>query len=623
MKTMKTQSNTNNHHHQRKQKPVAVKEVKKVADYESSDEEDLPEDVLKSVFKNCDAQSGSVEALTNAFNFGAVCVICISKVKRTDKIWSCTGTENAKGCFCFFHLACIQRWANDSLAQKRVTQSRDEGYYTPSGDFVPPKRGEIYWDCPKCRQSYMPEEIPRDYLCFCRKTYDPVDQQWLIPHSCGELCMKKASCSHSCLLLCHPGPCPPCPQILTTRCECQKSPPKAIRCFEGKWRCGKKCGKKLNCGHMCEMICHSECPPCEKKKKQICRCGTKTAERRCCDPQFTCTKVCGKFYNCGVHMCNKICCSGCGNCDYGERKTCPCGKQKVSDLQSFHFGFDYVGRNFLETFNFCLSLQVSGICTEEVTSCGDTCGKLLPCGLHTCLQRCHQGECSECLVIVEKPCRCGLFTKEVPCSKVYTCETKCKNPRSCKSHACSRKCCTNDCPPCDKLCGKTLSCGKHKCSSLCHQGYCYPCNEEAELKCRCGATTKTIPCGREKKSKPPKCYQACTLKSKCRHTQHHSCHFNKCPPCGQKCGEILPCGHDCAARCHDYVKVKTKDKNFKPSTPWEFAEEKIEYKNLEHPQCEHKVEVRCIGSHETALWPCYNSRPASCGRPCARKLKCG
>lgn len=33
--------------------------------------------------------------------------------------------------------------------------------------------------------------------------------------------------------------------------------------------------------------------------------------------------------------------------------------------------------------------------------------------------------------------------------------------------------------------------------------------------------------------------------------------------------------------------------------------------------------VTCIGGHENAEWPCWNSKPTSCQRPCNRSLKCG
>jgi len=32
-------------------------------------------------------------------------------------------------------------------------------------------------------------------------------------------------------------------------------------------------------------------------------------------------------------------------------------------------------------------------CTQDIPTCGDTCGKQLDCGIHTCTQRCHTGPC--------------------------------------------------------------------------------------------------------------------------------------------------------------------------------------------------------------------------------------
>jgi NF-X1-type zinc finger protein NFXL1 len=33
------------------------------------------------------------------------------------------------------------------------------------------------------------------------------------------------------------------------------------------------------------------------------------------------------------------------------------------------------------------------ICSEDVSTCGDTCDRKLDCGLHRCLHRCHTGDC--------------------------------------------------------------------------------------------------------------------------------------------------------------------------------------------------------------------------------------
>lgn len=143
---------------------------------------------------------------------------------------------------------------------------------------------------------------------------------------------------------------------------------------------------------------------------------------------------------------------------------------------------------------------------------------------------------------------------------------------------------------------------------------------------RCGNTSITVPCGREKKTKPPKCNLPCKIPSKCHHTNFHKCHINECPSCVQLCmleNDTTKCGHTCNVKCHDAVKVQIIDKNYKPSTPWEVQPDKFELQKMPHPPCEVPVEVECIGGHEKSIWPCWNSKSSSCGRICGRKLKCG
>lgn len=45
---------------------------------------------------------------------------------------------------------------------------------------------------------------------------------------------------------------------------------------------------------------------------------------------------------------------------------------------------------------FCLLLEFSLPCTEDVPTCGDSCDKVLECGIHRCSQRCHRGPCETC-----------------------------------------------------------------------------------------------------------------------------------------------------------------------------------------------------------------------------------
>ena len=459
-------------------------------------------------------------------------------IKCYFQIWTC------KNCYSFFHLPCIQRWANDSMSQKRISHEQQEGYYNNQGQYIPKPLLSVHWDCPKCRKEYLPNEIPRFYECFCGKELNPQNHLWLIPHSCGETCGKNLvpDCGHKCVLLCHPGPCPPCPQTISVSCKCGQSSKKTIRCSQQTWTCLKTCKLKLNCGiHTCSEICHTkeECPPCKNKSKQKCLCGNKTKEVYCSENKWQCNKVCGKKYPCGLHTCEQICHVGdCGNCPLGQPRTCPCGKNKTV-----------------------------APCSEMVTPCGDTCQKLLDCGQHLCSQRCHLGPCGDCMEIVKKACKCGYITKEIACYKQLSCENKCKNLKSCNKHPCNRKCCDGQCPPCDKLCGRTLPCGKHKCKSLCHFGPCYPCDLKSSVKCRCGQTMTEVTCGRERKTKPPKCKFPCKIPSKCHHENPHSCHQGDCPTCSQICNlknDTTNCEHLCLAKCHDSVTIITKDKNFKP-----------------------------------------------------------
>ena len=61
-------------------------------------------------------------------------------------------------------------------------------------------------------------------------------------------------------------------------------------------------------------------------------------------------------------------------------------------------------------------------CTEATPTCGSTCEKPLPCGRHTCTERCHQGDCSStCRAVTLKSCHCGKLQKSMPCHEPLRC----------------------------------------------------------------------------------------------------------------------------------------------------------------------------------------------------------
>lgn len=577
---------------------AAKKHLKDFDDDLNSDNEDddIGDKVLETVFKSYsnnyeevfDEKSDVSKArdhLLHSFRSGtSACLICIDNIKREDAIWSCLG------CCCLLHLQCIQKWVKEGVYQQQYNAEQAG----KAADF------DFPWFCPKCRYEYKQVDCPTRSLCFCGKVQDPKFDPWLIPHSCGQTCgrLLKPSCGHTCLLNCHPGPCPPCPMMVQSLCCCGKGGSKPRRCNARTWMCGKVCGKTLSCGHhTCEEKCHmGECQSCPKTSNQRCCCGKSAASRPCASPVWHCQQPCCKRLACGNHLCEDICHSGkCGNCPRAGVRKCPCGKTTY-ELP----------------------------CTEDIPACGDTCGQLLQCGLHTCTQRCHLGPCGQCLQVVQKRCRCGQSQKDVLCSKEYLCEKRCTSLRDCGKHPCKRKCCDGSCPPCEQNCYKTLGCRNHKCPSRCHRGACYPCNETKDITCFCKKTKITVPCGKEKVTKPPRCNLPCKHPPNCHHPQRqkHRCHFGDCAPCTQVCELALTaCHHKCPQRCHDAVKVKVEDK-MKKQGPWDQPTTYIETVKKECPPCQLPMPVECMGKHEVGQFPCSDVKPYSCGRICGRELDC-
>lgn len=122
-------------------------------------------------------------------------------------------------------------------------------------------------------------------------------------------------CDHACLLLCHPGPCPPCPRTIDARCHCGAST-RRRRCGQQSFACGAACGRARPCGHACPAPCHpGECAPCELVAERGCACGSERRRLRCCEGEFRCDQVCGKQLACGRHTCNKVRCAASSRLD--------------------------------------------------------------------------------------------------------------------------------------------------------------------------------------------------------------------------------------------------------------------------------------------------------------------
>ncbi|XP_071847469.1 NF-X1-type zinc finger protein NFXL1-like [Apostichopus japonicus] len=567
-------------------------------DFESSSDEDDEDNVdddsiIQEMYKSYSLRIGSgmdmdvsqtQQNIQEALSGGNSCAICIEKIRHTDSVWSC------RECSTILHLHCIQNWAKQAIMLKDYKSEEAIS------------QDDATWPCPNCRFEYKGYETPSRYTCFCSKKINPPVHPWLAPHSCGERCDKqlKPECGHVCLLLCHPGPCPPCPQTVKTTCYCGSKPSQLRRCCSQAWSCGSKCNKPLTCGqHFCSTPCHGgDCAPCPKTSQQSCNCGKNVQIRPCASPRWTCDDPCKKVYSCQEHTCERICHGGqCGTCPRSEQRTCPCGKTEF-ELP----------------------------CTEEVPTCGDTCEKLLQCQAHKCTRACHNGPCEKCLQMSTKRCRCGLREKSLPCTKEYLCDTRCNKIKPCTRHPCKRRCCDGNCPPCEQTCSKPLTCKNDKCPLPCHPGPCYLCPKTVDIMCFCKNTKITVPCGVERVTKPPKCREPCRIPPDCHHTvrDHHRCHFKRCPPCRQICDKKYPdCSHNCPVRCHSAILTRKMEKVKARSGPWEPSPKPyLEVIEKPCPPCEVPVPVVCLGKHKIWDFPCWEAKPFSCEAVCRRNLSC-
>ena len=118
--------------------------AEEAGDDASSSEDDGNEndvDIISSVLNLYDKKSGAElakteQALRDSLKTGAtVCLICISSVKKSDSIWSCSK------CYCSLHLPCIQRWAKDSI----FFQTEAASDHLAPGQTVDPKKFNWCW----------------------------------------------------------------------------------------------------------------------------------------------------------------------------------------------------------------------------------------------------------------------------------------------------------------------------------------------------------------------------------------------------------------------------------------------------------------------------------------------
>ncbi|EPY23338.1 hypothetical protein AGDE_12885 [Angomonas deanei] len=473
--------------------------------------------------------SNLIKELSSQLSSGTYeCSVCSECVMLGQPLWYC------RSCYGVFHLGCIATWVeNQKREREKLLQVTSYANYD--------SRLDSKFRCPLC-QSHNDINTTERYTCYCGKTDNPKPDALVVLGSCGQACERKQgdpNCVHRCVLMCHPGKCPPCTRTRIQKCYCGKSE-KTVGCSSEiyGYECEQVCGKPLSCGsHTCTAECHEgPCPNCRVLQEVTCYCGAHSKKVRCGEGKsYSCGEVCRKKRDCGNHECGVLCHEGaCQPClrTPARQKFCPCGKTRLKVERTS--------------------------CLDPVPTCGLVCEIPLACG-HLCWLTCHdETPCAPCREMIEEKCPCGNKQLRYPCFCTYLdpseweaaakvtgappesipsswpakCNRPCRKNLSCNKHKCGEVCCTDTEHNCYQICSKKLSCGEHVCGQLCHAGPCPRCQHDSyeRLYCRCRHSwiEPPVPCG----TKPPRCNHPCSIPRPCGHPPNHPCHIEpECPPC--------------------------------------------------------------------------------------------
>ncbi|KAL5961917.1 Transcriptional repressor NF-X1 [Taenia solium] len=593
---------------------------------------------LASTSIHCNLQTNNIRALENSVSglnlretlieqlrsSSYTCLICLSNVEPRDHIWSCSG------CYHVYHLSCITNWAFSN-----TQKSENEPQST--------QKMRSSWRCPACQKTYTSRTTSLIYRCFCGKTIRPEYRPEFstIPHGCDEVCgrpkangsekadqlNKRASpCPHTCTELCHPGPCPPCTALVQLHCPCGRVV-RTSRCGEEPPEpCGAPCGRLLpveRCAfgtHHCPMPCHDgDCPPCGKLIKSVCYCGRVDEVTRCGSEK-------AKRYDL-----------------YEARSEALVGDLDLYEVEMFFDGGEEEKAAILTTEG-----AVEAIFVGTVFSCEQTCDRPLACGHHNCTALCHSSECQPCPLLPSQCLTC-------PCGRVRLSKLVMNGDE----HG-NREECTDPIPVCPNVCGRPNPICGHPCPEKCHPGpSCPPCKLTTKVTCRCGKTSKEIPCleyAQAVKKDPNSfkflCERICRKKKSCgRHKCNRKCCDMVIHACQAICGRTLVCGkHTCEDLCHcgpcgpcwrgvinEEVYCHCGATVLPPPQPCGTAPPECSqpcsrphpcnhpvqhtcHSEPECPKCTVLMTKRCPGDHKWMFnVPCFQT-VVTCGRPCDRPL---
>ncbi|EAL47783.2 hypothetical protein conserved [Entamoeba histolytica] len=141
-------------------------------------------------------------------------------------------------------------------------------------------------------------------------------------------------------------------------------------------------------------------------------------------------------------------------------------------------------------------------CGTQPPQCNYPCLIIPPCGHPPVQHNCHFGPCPKCTSLTEKTCYCGKNKVKIPCYiESASCGQICGKPMPCGVHVCKRVCHDGPCTEngqCPYECGKKKPYCTHNCNSKCHGNTpcpTTPCDQLVEVKCGCGFRKVQVVCG--------------------------------------------------------------------------------------------------------------------------------
>nr|XP_023014369.1 NFX1-type zinc finger-containing protein 1-like [Leptinotarsa decemlineata] len=479
---------------------------------------------------------------------------------------------------------------------------------------------------PKIREALESQNaIGHNLMLRCQVHYDKItpvkkadDFNSFPEGGCSQICGAKLGCGHFCKRLCHVED----KEHVLHKCreKCSnvlcEDPTHICRelCFKECGPCKYLVNRKLQCGHLVEITCHSdptvyECKedvytklPCGHEAKKPChinpelfRCPYPCDSRvepcghsctRGChitdDPdhlKYKCMKPCDRYRKgCTnqtdeAHLCRRMCCEECPECEVEVLKK----KRKCNH-----------------------SFKIACKQDVDLIPCRKPCLKILPCG-HKCTKRC-EASCGNCRKMVEKIVSDCNHTIKIECSV---------EPE--------KKFCKSKCP-------RVLPCG-HECPNRCDEDCTTNCKVmiDCSIPSPCGHIVKRIECflkdSEDQKIRVNFCTEPCGVKLKCNHICQGTC--GECSQgrihvkCKEKCGVPLVCNHECPIPCREACKPCRR--------PCEYR--------CKHSKCKRNCGDPCTVCKESCPRKCEHQKCSRkcgymcdvppCNKPCKKKLKCG